>query len=400
MKKLILILAFLLACFECEPNPKYQTAGWGAVAAAAISAGAAIYGNHQRNEAQRAENEKAFQRERQQVAEMNAYNSASAQAARLRAAGLNPNVMYDSGPAAAAGEQSDIAHYTPAEQTNAFGAVGESVAQTINSMIGVREQQNKNMLAESEVRLNASLEGAAQAKANYDNTQASIDLEMLGYTKENMSALTELYREQHDWYKTDEYRLVAETTNIEFNSDLLKKKLDTEDLTQDEIRARTRNFDAETWQIFAVAPSQARFLEASAEERFAMCAQIARQCDLITAEEYLKLNQAKMTKAQIREIEQHINWLKHNTIQGYIDSCSGAVRSVMDVVGFVYGGPTATAAKMYGSVSGAYGSGRAYHGQPRNTGRAAWEGASGSYHSQPAPKRNGMFKYSNRGGTR
>lgn len=351
MKKLILILAFLLACFECEPNPKYQTAGWGALAAAAISAGAAIYGNHQRNEAQERENQKAFERERQQVAEMNAYNSASAQAARLRAAGLNPNVMYDSGPAAAAGEQSDIAHYQPADVTNAFGDVGAEAGNLVNSLVGIREQENKNMLAKSQLELNSANKDLAFANVEKTNAEATRCIELLGYEKDNLAAAAEnehtsaqLNREK----RTTEQILQREK---EENIKLIREKVEVSEEQEKYYRELAFKASAETMAVIELLPDQKSFMRASAAERMAMVTRAAYECREIQARESLEYAQRRGVKAEIEKAEAYIRRLDNMTINDYINTATNGIYRIASAVGQFYN-PMGSMASTFGSVAG------------------------------------------------
>lgn len=109
----------------------------------AISAATGLVGTHMRNEAQRRENELAYQRQKRDMREMNAYNSASAQVARLQAAGLNPNMMYGQSSEGAAGTQADIPRYEPADVQNASSPLGSLGSEMIQSMIGLKDLENK-----------------------------------------------------------------------------------------------------------------------------------------------------------------------------------------------------------------------------------------------------------------
>lgn len=321
----------------------------GTIASAAIAGGAAIYGNHQRNEAQRRENEKAYLREKEQIAQMNAYNSASAQAARLRAAGLNPNVMYDSGPAAAAGQQTDSAHYQPADITNAVGSVGEEAGSLVNSLIGIREQENKNDLAKSQVELNAAVKELDFSQKSVNETIAQRNLELLGYEKDKLAAEAENQHTSALLNRANETLAKEKVGEVVANRKLLLKKFDVAKAEEKELLERALKLSAETARIVALLPSEQAWMNASAAERMAMVVQASYQNRVLEAEEALKYAQAKGVRADIKVAEQRVSYLKHQTIQGYIQTGADAIYKVAGAVAQFYN-PMASMAQTYGTI--------------------------------------------------
>lgn len=160
----------------------------GALIGAGISAAGSLLGTHQRNEAQKRESELAYQRERAAIKEQNAYNSASAQMARLQAAGLNPNLMYEQSQEAAAGTQTDVAHYQPAEIENAVEPLGNAGQQMINSMVGLKDMENKTMLAEAEVLVKASTAEVNWSQVHLNSAEESRIYELLGLEKSELDS--------------------------------------------------------------------------------------------------------------------------------------------------------------------------------------------------------------------
>lgn len=321
----------------------------GTIASAAIAGGAAIYGNHQRNEAQLRENEKAYLREKEQIAQMNAYNSASAQAARLRAAGLNPNVMYDSGPAAAAGQQTDSAHYQPADITNAVGSVGEEAGSLVNSLIGIREQENKNDLAKSQVELNAAVKELDFSQTHVNETIAKRNMELLGYEIDKLAAEAENQHTAALLNRANETLAKEKVGEVAANRKLLLKKFDVAKAEEKELLERALNLSAQTARIVALLPSEQAWMNASAAERMAMVVQASYQNRVLEAEEALKYAQAKGVRADIKVAEQRVSYLKHQTIQGYIQTGADAIYKTAGAVAQFYN-PMASMAQTYGTI--------------------------------------------------
>lgn len=139
----------------------------------AANAGIGLLSQSSANEARKRESELAYQRQREAIREQNAYNSASAQMARLQAAGLNPNLMYDNGQQAAAGMQENIPEYTPANYESGAAPAGPVGTEIINSLIGLKDLQNKTSMTESEIALN-SVKGL-NTIANTLNTEADTE---------------------------------------------------------------------------------------------------------------------------------------------------------------------------------------------------------------------------------
>lgn len=80
--------------------------------------------------------------EADQVAKQNAYNSPKEQMARLRAAGLNPNLVY--GSSANVGNQTTIPKYERAEITNPLSNLGSELPESILKHQNIKTQQIQN----------------------------------------------------------------------------------------------------------------------------------------------------------------------------------------------------------------------------------------------------------------
>lgn len=323
---------------------------WGAIIGAGLSAAAALAGNAMRNEAQKRESELAYQRERQQIKEQNAYNSASAQMARLQAAGLNPNMMYEQSQEASAGMQTDIPRYQPAEQTNAFGEIGSVSKEVIDSMIGISEMQNKIALTQSELVLNEAYTAAEWAKCDLDYATMTETLAMLGYKLDNLDADTELKKWQSKYSEEDIKRIAADTQRIAADTALLAKKLEVSE-------AEIRNLDMQTRCQLALLPSQIRLNEMSAEERM-YAAQYAWGMYNLAYDEF------DFEKGDKLEWQTEQN--KKDRTLGYFNGAVGLLGIAANVVTKMPLGQFVAPSPLSGSSSGVYGSGRSTFGSPSN----------------------------------
>lgn len=233
---------------------------------AGISAVASLAGTHMRNEAQKREQELAYRRERQQINEQNAYNSASAQMARLQAAGLNPNMMYDNGQQAAAGLQEDIARYQPANLDNAVDPLGNAGAQMIQNIVGLREMENKTALANAEILTQASTREVNTGNLRLANAQADRILGLLGWE----------LKEKEVGIEATKQNIAKAKSDIELND----KNIEALNAKIHLSRAEIDNLDAKTKQILMLAPSQKEYLVATARERQKMVENIDLQMRL------------------------------------------------------------------------------------------------------------------------
>lgn len=221
----------------------------------AISAGSALLGTHMKNEAQKRESELAYLRERAAIREQNSYNSASAQIARLQAAGLNPNLMYDQPSDAAAGLQSDIAHYQPAELDNAVAPMGSAGSEMIQSMIGLKDMENKTMLAESQVLLNASTEGVNWSQVELNETQAYNMLEMLGLKR---TEVDQMVKESQSRIQVNEANYEALKAQADRDLQLIKESIER----VKQIQAETHFTETQDLIAAALLPYQIKNLQA------------------------------------------------------------------------------------------------------------------------------------------
>lgn len=234
-----------------------------ALIGSAISAGAGLLGTNMRNEAQKRESQLAYARAMAQQKEMNAYNSASAQMARLQAAGLNPNLMYEQGQSAAAGTQETMPEYQPADIQSPTEPIGNLGSQMVNSLIGLKDLQNKTAATESEIALNETLAGVNISQIKLNDGTLDIMYQTLGLDKQKV--------EQE--LKESESRIRVNDKNYE----LLGKQ--AEDILQriEESKERIKKIKAETGLVetqdivaAALLPSQIELNQMNAYQAMQM----------------------------------------------------------------------------------------------------------------------------------
>lgn len=157
-----------------------------AIAAGAqlISSGGQAYAQGKMNKKTREWNEKMYGKQREDAMAdwnmQNSYNSPAEQMARLRAAGLNPNLVYDNGAThtAAPVRSTEIKQWSP--QTPDIAGIPGAVSQSIAAVqdYTLQSEQIKNMAAQRDnMRLDAIMKGVEIAGAEVKNAQSSLDLD-------------------------------------------------------------------------------------------------------------------------------------------------------------------------------------------------------------------------------
>lgn len=170
------------------------------------------------NEWQTQENEKAFQRSVHMWNLQNEYNSPTQQMARLRSAGLNPNLVYGNGAVGnSAGsapqyEPADIerAHLTPYRGWNA----GLTDAATTFLSARTNKAQVDNMEAQNAlIRQQAATEGLKQANIAASTARSEFDLSQANRLKDVSVARAEaeMSQAQHQaditWSRSEQERV-------------------------------------------------------------------------------------------------------------------------------------------------------------------------------------------------
>lgn len=277
---------------------------------AGISAGASIIGTHMKNEAQKRENEVAFRRNQAEIDKQNAYNSPSAQMARMSAAGLNPNLMYQQGDA---GLQEVAAQYQPAEYENAFQQVGNVGEQMVNNVVSLREMENNTKLTESQIALNSATTGATMENAHFTRVQADRMAALLGWELKRaeldnalVQAETNFKVSQTNLTNEQIKNLQAEYDRIIADIDLIKAKTG---LTDKEIE----NLDAETRFLLARLPYADEFARLDVQAR--------RQAVMLAgAELELMRWSAKNSKMEFRARRKTYKYLGQENMREWINT--------------------------------------------------------------------------------
>ena len=181
------------------------------------------------NEWQTQENEKAYQRNLQMWNLQNEYNSPTQQMARLRAAGLNPNLVYGNG---VTGNSSGSApQYQPADikraELSPYRGWNQGLSDAVSNFLAFRSNraQVENMEAQNSlIRQQTATEATRQAniaastaRSEFDLTQAnrlkdvSVSMAEAQMSKAQHDASTAWSQSQQSWIKTNIDRALQET---------------------------------------------------------------------------------------------------------------------------------------------------------------------------------------------
>ena len=214
---------------------------------AAIAAGASILGSvlgsrsqsktnqknmelaKYQNEWQAQENEKAYQRNLQMWNLQNEYNSPTQQMARLRSAGLNPNLVYGSG--VTGNSAGSTPQYQPADikraELSSYRGWNQGLTDAVSNFLAYRSNraQVENMEAQNSlIRQQTATEATRQAniaastaRSEFDLSQAnrlkdvSVSMAEAQMSKAQHDASTSWSQSQQSWIKTNIERALQET---------------------------------------------------------------------------------------------------------------------------------------------------------------------------------------------
>lgn len=192
------------------------------------------------NEWQTQENEKAYQRNLQMWNLQNEYNSPTQQMARLRSAGLNPNLVYGSG--VTGNSAGSTPQYQPADikraELSSYRGWNQGLTDAVSNFLAYRSNrvQVENMEAQNSlIRQQTATEATRQAniaastaRSEFDLSQAnrlkdvSVSMAEAQMTKAQHDASTAWSQSQQSWIKTNIDRALQETrikiTKEEYNS--------------------------------------------------------------------------------------------------------------------------------------------------------------------------------------
>lgn len=181
------------------------------------------------NEWQSQENEKAYQRNLQMWNLQNEYNSPTQQMARLRTAGLNPNLVYGNG---VTGNSSGSApQYQPADikraELSPYRGWNQGLSDAVSNFLAFRSNraQVENMEAQNSlIRQQTATEATRQAniaastaRSEFDLSQAnrlrdvSVSMAEAQMSKAQHDASTAWSQSQQSWIKTNVDRALQET---------------------------------------------------------------------------------------------------------------------------------------------------------------------------------------------
>lgn len=192
------------------------------------------------NEWQSQENEKAFQRNLQMWNLQNAYNSPTQQMARLRSAGLNPNLVYGSG--VTGNSAGSTPQYQPVDikraELSPYRGWNQGLTDAVSNFLAFRSNraQVENMEAQNSlIRQQTATEATRQANIAASTARSEFDLSQANRLKDVSVSMAEaqMSKAQHDastawsqsqqsWIKTNIDRALQETrikiTKEEYNS--------------------------------------------------------------------------------------------------------------------------------------------------------------------------------------
>lgn len=181
------------------------------------------------NEWQTQENEKAYQRSLQMWNLQNEYNSPTQQMARLRSAGLNPNLVYGNG--AVGNTTGNYPQYEPADIDRAhlspYRGWNQGLSDAVSNFLAFRSNraQVENMEAQNSlIRQQTATEATRQAniaastaRSEFDLTQAnrlkdvSVSMAEAQMSKAQHDASTAWSQSQQSWIKTNIDRALQQT---------------------------------------------------------------------------------------------------------------------------------------------------------------------------------------------
>ena len=181
------------------------------------------------NEWQTQENEKAYQRSLHMWNLQNEYNSPTQQMARLRSAGLNPNLVYGSG--VTGNSAGSTPQYQPADikraELSPYRGWNQGLTDAVSNFLAFRSNraQVENMEAQNSlIRQQTATEATRQAniaastaRSEFDLTQAnrlkdvSVSMAEAQMSKAQHDASTAWSQSQQSWIKTNIDRALQET---------------------------------------------------------------------------------------------------------------------------------------------------------------------------------------------
>lgn len=229
--------------------------------------------------------DEAYRRQVEAIKEQNIYNSPAMQVARMKAAGLNPALAYGA-DGALVGEQTDIPAYSPipAESPN-VGNLSSILNGSIEAGLQIRDQENRDNLALSQMALNSANAFLAYTTGDFTKEQRRFLLETWDLKIEELESANSLTWEN-----------------------LLKARQDISE-SKSRIRLNDKEIEALASQINVNAATIRRILALLPHEIMNMDADTA-----------LKYMQTEVGKAQIAQIGALITLTHSQTLDTLVDS--------------------------------------------------------------------------------
>lgn len=219
----------------------------------ALSAGSALLANHRNNEMNHIEREYAFERNQQAVREQNQYNDPASQVERLRAAGLNPNLAYGA-QGATVGNQDSTPEYSPADYQSGIAPAGADAAQMINSLVGLREQKNRNMLAVAELAVKDAQTFASAMAGNLSQVEAFEALSLLGYKRDKLDM--EIRKGENEIVKIGE-----EFLNLQAQRDEIRSRIGLNEQQIQTLASQYNLNETEAYYILSKLPFECAYMD-------------------------------------------------------------------------------------------------------------------------------------------
>lgn len=235
----------------------------------AISSAAGIYAQHKNNEAAKRESELAFRRSQMEIAQQNQYNSPAEQVARLRAAGLSPNLAYGAS-GETVGNQASTPEYTPAPYESVLNPGTADASAMIDSLVGLREQQNRNTLTEADLILKEDVHLLNGANLKLTDANCRAVLEMLDLNKEAKRVEIAVGRAKEAEIQQNCKNLIHAMMNLDATRALVRKQWQLTD-------AQVRSLNAQELSTLFLMDGIDKLNKASAAERRAMAASAYEQ---------------------------------------------------------------------------------------------------------------------------
>lgn len=253
---------------------------FGTLAAAGITALGSIashglnYASQMRTNAQnRRMAEEAYRREQAAIREQNIYNSPSMQVARMKAAGLSPNLAYGAS-GELTGQQTDIPSYSaiPAESPH-VGDLGQTALDIQRFGLEWREQANRDKLAQVDVALKDASAFLAWSQGEHTQLENEYFVSSWDLRLENLESLNE-----RNWQD-----LLESRSRERLNEEEIKRIRKDVDRIQADIDLTKEQQSA----IIAKLPHEIRQMDSQTALNWVMSEQGKEQIKLISAETIL-----------------------------------------------------------------------------------------------------------------